>query len=172
MPPLASATHVASFLRPTRKAKTADIERGYCTVKRAGSPSGYARDRAPTSWWNGTSRVAFPVLRYAPRRARRGRTGTAQNQVVLRIDGHSASQRLSSQIAIHFCVSEKMAPDDRDDRYSAASRLIYIMFFYICVGKEARGRLFVEALCWMARMGTPWRQLPAEYGKWNSVYRR
>lgn len=86
---------------------------------------GYARDRAPASWWNGTSRVAFPVLR----RARRGRTGTAQNQVVLRIDGHSASQRLSSQISINFCVSERIAPDDRDDRYSAASRLIYICSF-------------------------------------------
>ena len=24
----------------------------------------------------------------------------------------------------------------------------------------------------MARMGTPWCQLPAEYGQWNSVYRR
>ena len=25
---------------------------------------------------------------------------------------------------------------------------------------------------WMARMGTPWRQWPAAYGKGNSIYRR
>ena len=42
----------------------------------------------------------------------------------------------------------------------------------IRVGKEDHCHLFVEAARWMARMGTPWRQLPTEYGKWNSVYRR
>ena len=42
----------------------------------------------------------------------------------------------------------------------------------IRVGKETHCRLFVEASRRMARMGTPWRQLPAEYGQWNSVYRR
>ena len=33
-------------------------------------------------------------------------------------------------------------------------------------------RLFIEALCGMARMGTSWCPWPAEYGKGNSVYRR
>ena len=40
------------------------------------------------------------------------------------------------------------------------------------VGNETRCRLFVSALCWMARSGAPWRRWPAEYGKGNSVYRR
>ena len=42
----------------------------------------------------------------------------------------------------------------------------------ILVYKEKYYLLFVETSRRMARMGAPWRQLPAEYGQWNSVYRR
>lgn len=33
-------------------------------------------------------------------------------------------------------------------------------------------RLFLEAVFWIVRTGSPWRDLPKEYGKWHSVYMR
>jgi len=36
----------------------------------------------------------------------------------------------------------------------------------------ADNRLFVEAVLWIARTGVPWRDLPPEFGPWNSVFRR
>jgi transposase len=33
-------------------------------------------------------------------------------------------------------------------------------------------RSFVEATLWIARTGAPWRDLPSEFGNWNSNFRR
>jgi len=43
-------------------------------------------------------------------------------------------------------------------------------------GDEGRhgedNRLFVDAVLWLVRAGAPWRDLPEEFGKWNTVFRR
>ena len=32
-------------------------------------------------------------------------------------------------------------------------------------------RMFVEGVLWIVRTGSPWRDLPAAFGEWNSVFR-
>ncbi len=33
-------------------------------------------------------------------------------------------------------------------------------------------RMFVEAVLWIVRTGSPWRDLPDLFGGWNSAFRR
>jgi transposase len=39
-----------------------------------------------------------------------------------------------------------------------------------CTGSD--GRLFLEAVLWKVRTGSPWRDLPASFGNWDTVYGR
>ncbi len=48
-----------------------------------------------------------------------------------------------------------------------------------CLGKKTDpgrtggdGRLFLEAVLWIARTGSPWRDMPLALGNWNSVFKR
>jgi transposase len=36
----------------------------------------------------------------------------------------------------------------------------------------ADNRRFVEAVLWIARTGSPWRDLPTEFGNWHTTYTR
>jgi len=64
------------------------------------------------------------------------------------------------------------------DRSCLTDRM-WDMIAPLCSGKVSDpgqtggdGRLFVEAVLWIARTGSPWRDLPEKFGHWNSVFKR
>lgn len=59
----------------------------------------------------------------------------------------------------------------RDDQYARIEEMLSGKA--TDVGVTAKdNRLFVEAVLWIARTGSPWRDLPRSFGPWNSVYKR
>ncbi len=65
-----------------------------------------------------------------------------------------------------------------EDRFVITDRQWSLMEPH-CLGKKSDpgrtggdGRLFLEAVLWRARTGSPWRDLPPDFGKWNSVFVR
>lgn len=59
----------------------------------------------------------------------------------------------------------------RDDQYARIENMLPGKASDVGVTAKDN-RLFVEAVLWMARTGCPWRDLPASFGAWNSVYQR
>ncbi|MDH0125563.1 IS5 family transposase [Brucella intermedia GD04153] len=59
----------------------------------------------------------------------------------------------------------------RDDQWERLS--VHIIGDERTRGSWSRdNRMFVEAVLWIVRTGSPWRDLPEVFGEWNSVFRR
>ena len=39
-------------------------------------------------------------------------------------------------------------------------------------GRPPENRSIINGILWRVRCGTPWRDVPAKYGNWNTIYRR
>ena len=60
-----------------------------------------------------------------------------------------------------------------DDRWAILGPLVAAAKRHTCgAAPETSDRVFLEALLYWARTGVPWRDLPAEFGRWDAVYNR
>jgi transposase len=66
-------------------------------------------------------------------------------------------------------MARRILSDEMWEQFEAALRAV----------KDPRGappgtpeREFLEAVLFLARTGTPWRDLPEEFGRWSAVYMR
>ena len=65
-----------------------------------------------------------------------------------------------------------------EDRFVITDRMWELMEPH-CLGRAqdpgrtgSDGRLFLEAVLWIARTGSPWRDLPSAFGHWNTTFKR
>lgn len=67
---------------------------------------------------------------------------------------------------------------DAQDRHRLSDATWQKVLVQIDALRSGRGRpgvddrRFFEAVCWILRTGAPWRDLPREYGPWQTAYKR
>ena len=59
----------------------------------------------------------------------------------------------------------------RDDQWNRIERFL-LGKATDCGVTATNNRLFVEAVLWIIRTGSPWRDLPVDFGHWHRVYVR
>jgi len=66
-----------------------------------------------------------------------------------------------------------------DEKRFVLSEVVWKRLSPLLPGKEtdsgrtgSDNRLFLEAVFWRVRTGSPWRDLPEKFGNWNSQFRR
>ena len=118
--------------------------------------SGSVRARKPSGWF----RINFDILgsRICPERVL-GCVGTQDSHFLCDVIQAPKREILMIRMVL------------RDDQWARMESY--------CLGKKsdpgrsgADNRLFMEAVLWKARTGSPWRDLPDAFGNWSTVFRR
>jgi transposase len=60
----------------------------------------------------------------------------------------------------------------RDDQFARIEHLLPGRPGTVGRNSELGNRLFVDAVIWKFRVGTPWRDLPARFGGWCNTHKR